>query len=205
MNINLIHPIPSQWPFLHPHPPSLRRCTICDPSHISLVLRKSPTPKITIATCYSSENKTPSQPSRLPATMDSSSDLSDLSSELSSLSRSPSPPTFYPSPEPSQTRDSSVSSKQDDSSRKHSRDREDEDRPKKKRKSAEAKPRTTVHLDLRSPPRCPGEDQSEQLALLLKVLRKRRKIVVIAGAGISTSAGGECASIPALYTLFTNG
>ena len=135
--------------------------------------------------------------------MDTSSDLSDLSSVLSTLSRSPTPPTFYPSPEPSQTRDSSIASKRDGSDRKRSPDREDEERPKKKRKSAEVKPRTTVHLDLRSPPQCPNDDQSEQLALLLKVLRKRRKIVVVAGAGISTSAGGESVSIE-LYSTSTN-
>ena len=121
----------------------------------------------------------------------SSSDLSDLSSELSYLSRSPSPPTSYPSPEPSQTRDSSVASRPGDTSRKRPRDGGNEEPPKKKRKSVEAKPRTTVYLDLRSPQHALEIDQSDQLALLLKVLRKRRKIVVIAGAGISTSAGGE--------------
>ena len=121
----------------------------------------------------------------------SSSDLSDLSSELSYLSRSPSPPTSYPSPEPSQTRDSSVASGPDNASRKRPRSGGDEEPPKKKRKSIEAKQRTTVHLDLRSPQYSPKTDQSDQLALLLKVLRKRQKIVVIAGAGISTSAGGK--------------
>ena len=125
----------------------------------------------------------------------SSSDLSDLSSELSYLSRSPTPPTSYPSPEPSQTRDSSVASRPDDARRKRPRSRSDEEPPKKKRKSVEVKPRTTVHLDLRSPRRSPEADQADQLALLLKVLKKRRKIVVIAGAGISTAAGGK-QSIP---------
>ena len=125
----------------------------------------------------------------------SSSDLSDLSSELSYLSRSPTPPTSYPSPEPSQTRDSSVASRPDDARRKRPRSRSDEEPPKKKRKSVEVKPRTTVHLDLRSPRPSPEADQADQLALLLKVLKKRRKIVVIAGAGISTAAGGK-QSIP---------
>lgn len=132
----------------------------------------------------------------------SSSDLSDLSSELSYLSRSPSPPTSYPSPEPSQTRDSSVASRPGDNpSRKRPRGGGDEEPPKKKRKSVEAKPRTTVYLDLRSPQHALETDQSDQIALLLKVLRKRRKIVVIAGAGISTSAGGEESLQSYMYTV----
>lgn len=56
----------------------------------------------------------------------------------------------------------------------------------------EPKPRTTEHLDLSQLPHCPAIDQEAQVDLLLKVLRKRRKIVVIAGAGISVSAGSKC-------------
>ncbi|MCJ1461536.1 hypothetical protein MMC07_000133 [Pseudocyphellaria aurata] len=61
--------------------------------------------------------------------------------------------------------------------------------PTKKRKIANAKPRTTQTLDLETPSSGLATDQKAQLALLLKVLRKKRKIVVIAGAGISVSAG----------------
>lgn len=64
---------------------------------------------------------------------------------------------------------------------------DDEPPPAKRRKLAEPKPRTTQHLDLRL-----GEvdaSQKSQLDRLLKVLHKKRKIVVIAGAGISVSAG----------------
>ncbi|KAK4691907.1 hypothetical protein P7C71_g5192, partial [Lecanoromycetidae sp. Uapishka_2] len=121
--------------------------------------------------------------------MDSDSDssaLTDLSSELSSLrSRSPSPVFGYPSPQSSQEHNSSCTDSQQ-GSRKRPRECDDGP-PAKKRKSLEAKPRTTVHLDLRSS--AAAIDQTSQLALLLKTLRKRRKIVVIAGAGISTSAG----------------
>ena len=123
--------------------------------------------------------------------MNSDSDLTDLSSELSSVRSSLSPPpTFgYPSPQSSQDNSASVSDSQQES-RKRSLD-PDELAPRKKRKSAEAAPRKTVHLDLRSPQSQHPVDQTAQLNLLLKTLRKRRKIVVIAGAGISTSAGGE--------------
>ena len=120
--------------------------------------------------------------------MDSDSGLSELSSELSSIRSVSPPPLDYPSPQSTQENSGNVSSSQDEPKK---RPRESDELPlAKKRKSVEAKPRTTVHLDLRSP--SPALDQSPQLALLLKVLRKRRKIVVIAGAGISTAAGGEC-------------
>jgi NAD-dependent histone deacetylase SIR2 len=53
-----------------------------------------------------------------------------------------------------------------------------------------SKERTTEHLDLRGESIDP--DQQDQLDRLLHVLHKRQKIVVIAGAGISVSAGSEC-------------
>ncbi|KAF2761851.1 DHS-like NAD/FAD-binding domain-containing protein, partial [Pseudovirgaria hyperparasitica] len=62
-----------------------------------------------------------------------------------------------------------------------------DDRPKKKRKISEPKPRTTEYLDLSTPQLSP--DHQPQLDRLLDVLTKKRKIVVIAGAGISVSAG----------------
>ncbi len=61
--------------------------------------------------------------------------------------------------------------------------------PAKKRKIAEPKPRTTEYLDLTSLAEEYASSQKNQLDILLKVLRKRRKIVVVAGAGISVSAG----------------
>lgn len=123
---------------------------------------------------------------------DSDSDLTELSSDLSSI-RSLSPPPFfsYPSPQSSQENNADVSHTQQES-RKRSRDADDLP-PAKKRRSVEAAPRTTTYLDLRSPVLQPLVDQAAQLELLLKTLRKRRKIVVVAGAGISTSAGGELA------------
>jgi len=67
--------------------------------------------------------------------------------------------------------------------------REDGLPPAKRRKVAEAKDRTTQYLDLR--PEEEQEDAQVQLDKLLKVLHKKRKIVVIAGAGISVSAGSK--------------
>ncbi len=61
--------------------------------------------------------------------------------------------------------------------------------PARKRRKLEPKDRTTQHLDLTSDTAQSQYDRSEALDLLLRALRKRRKIVVVAGAGISVSAG----------------
>lgn len=61
-----------------------------------------------------------------------------------------------------------------------------DDRPRKKRKLTGPKERTTDRLDLR---RDLTDADKPQLDRLLKTLHKKRKIVVIAGAGISVSAG----------------
>jgi NAD-dependent histone deacetylase SIR2 len=64
----------------------------------------------------------------------------------------------------------------------------DEDpRPPKRRKLTDPKERTTEYLDLSEVDVDAGEQT--QLQRLLNVLHKKRKIVVIAGAGISVSAG----------------
>ena len=127
---------------------------------------------------------------------DSESDcstLTDLSSELSSAPSSPKLlfhyPTAYPTPDSSQTHSTySSSSEQDCRKRRHN---DDECAPIKRRKTGEPKARTTILVDLKSPSRLPVTGHSSQVEHLLKVLRKRRKIVVVAGAGISTSAGGK--------------
>lgn len=61
--------------------------------------------------------------------------------------------------------------------------------PPRKRRKIEPKIRTTQHLDLTSDTAQSDYDRVEALDTLLKALRNRRKIVVIAGAGISVSAG----------------
>lgn len=114
--------------------------------------------------------------------------LSELSSDLSSV-RSLSPPTpfDYPSPPSSQDQSSGdVGSQQ--SCRKRSRD-PDDNTSARKRIRAEPKPRKTEYLDLQAHDDHSSLDQQSQFDTLLKVLRKRKKIVVIAGAGISVSAG----------------
>ncbi|KAL2423376.1 NAD-dependent protein deacetylase hst4 [Exophiala dermatitidis] len=107
-------------------------------------------------------------------------DISDISSPLSSipsspLSSPPSSPVLPPSwhtltPPPSQ----------------HAGD---DMPPARKRRKIEPRVRTTQHLDLTSDTAQSEYDRSEALDTLLKALRNRRKIVVIAGAGISVSAG----------------
>ncbi|KAI9711616.1 MAG: hypothetical protein M1812_007139 [Candelaria pacifica] len=114
---------------------------------------------------------------------------SDMSSPLSSIpSLSPSPPDFYPSPSSSQEY-SDVSLPTDGLDPLPAAMECDGPPPAKKRKIAEPKPRTTKHLNLFPTSDPVTSCQSSELDLLLKVLRKRRKVVVIAGAGISVSAG----------------
>ena len=121
--------------------------------------------------------------------MNSDSDLTDLSSELSSVRYSLSPPPDFGYPSPQSSQDYSANAPESrQGSCKRSLDAEDLPTV-KKRKRIERAPRTTVHLDLRAQSLALAIDQTPQLDLLLKTLRKRRKIVVIAGAGISTSAG----------------
>jgi NAD-dependent histone deacetylase SIR2 len=64
---------------------------------------------------------------------------------------------------------------------------DDDAHPRKRRKLTDPKERTTERLDLTSAEI--DEDQQPQLQRLLNVLHRKRKIVVIAGAGISVSAG----------------
>jgi NAD+-dependent protein deacetylase SIR2 len=111
---------------------------------------------------------------------DDTSDLSsDLSSALSSAPSSPIPPPdfhFYPTPTPSQEADENTNV-------------EEEMQPARKRRRIEPKPRVTQHLDLTSDASQSFYDRQTSLELLMRTLRKRRKIVVVAGAGISVSAG----------------
>jgi NAD+-dependent protein deacetylase SIR2 len=131
--------------------------------------------------------------------MDSDDSLSTLSSPMTSLgSRSPSPPAFdfYPSPTSSQEhRNGSVTPMTLEESRSLASDGPP---PAKKRKIAEPKvpqPRETRRLNLRRTKykefEEPLETQQPQLELLLHTLQHRKKIVIIAGAGISVAAGSK--------------
>ena len=121
--------------------------------------------------------------------------LSDLSSDLSSV-RSMSPLTDYPTPASSQDSDS-IQVASCPISRK--RALEEGGQPgAKKRRRAEPKPRTTEHLNLSKPSNRYTTEVNPPMDLLMKVLRKRRKIVVIVGAGISVSAGSTCCLVELL-------
>lgn len=127
------------------------------------------------------------------STMNSSSPLSSPLSSIGTISEpsSPSPAVDYPSPPCSSVTDTRVPSEAGDAPDC------DGPPPAKRRKmtqpkSTEPKPRTTEYLDLRNF----GEGSPEQIAQqdaqmkrLVRVLRGKRKIVVVAGAGISVSAG----------------
>lgn len=92
----------------------------------------------------------------------------------------------YPSPSSTATQSSCISpSKIRDSE--EIQVRTDNQPPAKRRKIAERKPRTIEHLELDNR----GDDGDAQLDRLLNALRRKKKIVVIAGAGISVSAGSE--------------
>jgi hypothetical protein len=124
----------------------------------------------------------------------SSSPLSSVpspasSSSLSSLGSSPGTPEyFFSSPPCSQEitieipRRPTVESIDDNDSN---------PRPAKKRRTTGPKERTTQHLDLRMRTRADLSSHQAQMDVLMRVIRKRRKIVVIAGAGISVSAGSK--------------
>ncbi|KAI9655338.1 MAG: hypothetical protein M1821_005485 [Bathelium mastoideum] len=118
---------------------------------------------------------------------DDSSSLSELSSVLSPVpSRSPTPPSdMYPSPPP--TQQSSVGGTPTPEDKKSDVADGDGPPPAKRRRMDHDKPRITHHLDL-SLDAEPAVSK-EQIGKLLKVLHKKRKIVVVAGAGISVAAG----------------
>ena len=115
-----------------------------------------------------------------------SSELSELSSDDS---LSPPPSLSYPSPASSQDVETVIISSQPLAKERPAE--ADQPPAKKRRKVAEVKPRTTEFLNLQSPSHEPLTRQEAQLGLLLKILSKKRKIVVIAGAGISVSAGSK--------------
>ncbi|EUC28920.1 hypothetical protein COCCADRAFT_40630 [Bipolaris zeicola 26-R-13] len=126
-----------------------------------------------------------------------SSPLTEMSdSEISLLSRSPTPPPelttlahrrAYMSPSSSQRSSAKTTPVPEDMPSPPCSSNDDNPRPPKRRKTMEPKERTAEYLDL-SKPDVPLE-HLPQLQRLLTVLHKKRKIVVIAGAGISVSAG----------------
>lgn len=118
---------------------------------------------------------------------------SDCESELSVLTRTPSPPPEFrirSLPSPSSSRRSSAKTTPAPEDMPSPPSSCDEDpRPAKRRRlspTTDANGRTTHYLDLTQDI---TDEDKPQLQRLLNVLHKKRKIVVIAGAGISVSAG----------------
>lgn len=128
------------------------------------------------------------------------SSLSSLSSSpLSSIaSRSPSPPADYPSPPSSNVSELDLSS----GARSFTAGLPDDDGPPpaKKRKIAGLRELKTEYLDLRalrdSPDASFHNSQEAKVKKLAEALHSKRKIVVIAGAGISVSAGSKIPCVP---------
>ena len=128
------------------------------------------------------------------------------SSPLSVLSKSPSLPSSpilmdasnrYPSPSSTSDNSGSASPMKLPDAAGEIQVRTDGPPPAKRRKVAERKPRTTEYIDLADR----DEEDETQLDRLLSVLRKKKKIVVIAGAGISVSAGSEWSLLLVLVVL----
>ncbi|KAJ9134014.1 NAD-dependent protein deacetylase hst4 [Pleurostoma richardsiae] len=128
--------------------------------------------------------------------MDALAQPSSPSSPLSVLSKSPTPPPpcllpdashlRYPSPSSTTVQSGSASPIKLGDPSDEICVRTDGPPPAKRRRIAARKPRTTEHLDLEE-----DRDRAAEARLdrLLSVLRKKKKIVVVAGAGISVSAG----------------
>jgi hypothetical protein len=112
---------------------------------------------------------------------------SPLSSDLSEFSRSPTPPNFDYSRDSDE--DLSSLSSMSASPTPESSQVENPRPTKRRRISEEPKYDPDQELDLRS--EFIPDAQRDQLDRLMKCLRNRRKIVVVAGAGISVSAGSK--------------
>lgn len=124
--------------------------------------------------------------------------LSESSSPLSSRETTPPRPsdgqwrltTDYPTP-PASQQDSSDADTSCPDGMTSSGQNSDHDGPppNKRRRISERKPRTTEYLDLRGP--TISKEHQPQLDKLIGVLQKKRKIVVVAGAGISVASGSK--------------
>lgn len=112
-----------------------------------------------------------------------SSDASDI---LSVFSRTPSPFHAVMLPTPPLSHGSPATSPSPSSNA--SMTEEDGPPPAKRRRLSPSMPRDTRRLDLRDDD---VQSQKEEVDRLVKALKNKRKIVVVAGAGISVSAGSE--------------
>jgi len=138
---------------------------------------------------------------------DTSSLRSVASSRLSSpMSRSPTPPAHlvsfqppYPSPPCSQP--GSRASPYPDSSQSIcvSLTERDGPPPAKRRRLIAKMPRDTKYLNLHNNAGDVDADQRRELDRLLEAVHKKRKIVVVAGAGISVSAGSTLSQTKSMF------
>ncbi|OAA48614.1 Sir2 family histone deacetylase Hst4 [Metarhizium rileyi] len=127
-----------------------------------------------------------------PLSFITTSSQSMPSSPLSSLSKTPSLPSSpdmlpdaekrYPSP-------SSTAASGTQSPIKLGDRVDDSPRPAKKRRITPPRERVTTYLDLMKPNEEFSHEDNFHMERLLSALRKKKKIVVVAGAGISVSAG----------------
>ncbi|EJP69470.1 Sir2 family protein [Beauveria bassiana ARSEF 2860] len=144
---------------------------------------------------YQSSSSSPCSPRSTPPRAASESP----SSPLSALSKTPSLPNSpicpsnsarrYPSPEslPADASGTQTPVKRGDRSSSQSDD--GSERPSKRHKPATPRQRTTKYLNLSKSHGDFTSEDSAQMDRLLSVLHKKKKIVVVAGAGISVSAG----------------
>jgi NAD-dependent histone deacetylase SIR2 len=136
--------------------------------------------------------ETTSSPLSTATAASTSMTSSPSSSPLSKLSQTPSLPGSpdmgpdagdrYPSP-------SSTSASGTQSPIKLGDPVDDSPRPAKKRRITPPRERTTTYLDLMKPNEEFSHEDTFHMERLLGALRKKKKIVVVAGAGISVSAG----------------
>lgn len=113
---------------------------------------------------------------------------SDNMSDVSVLSRTPSPPRYMMLPTPPLSRDSPAASPSPSPNTSMTETEEEGPPPAKRRRLSPSVPRETTRLDLRDRDL---QSQKQEVDRLIKALRNKRKIVVVAGAGISVSAGSE--------------
>lgn len=138
---------------------------------------------------------------------DTSSLSSATSSRLSSpMSRSPTPPAHFassqlPYPSPPCSQPGSRASPYPDSNQSTcvSSTECDGPRPAKRRRLTETMPRDTKYLDLRDFAGHVDADQKHELDRLLEAVHKKRKIIVVAGAGISVSAGSTSSPTKTMF------
>lgn len=199
---NLISTPSAPAPWLLPPSPSL-----CSPhTRVAAVRQPLSPPHRPAPLAHDIEGPRPSRACRIPlpqprpprsCTMASDAYCAGSSRESSPLSSPPSspcPPSDYGFPSPPPSQDPSTKGSPLPDAMEPARSCDDDGPPRKKRRTAEPKPRVTRYLNLHED--IIDDTERDALDLLLKVLHKKRKIVMIVGAGISVAAGSKSPSSP---------